>query len=78
MLNAILIFLIASLALYVGFQFALLGKARAMRRKERKLQKNGVTPYGSGLCHGVVLDKDNKRKVVHDEKPSESWYSRLA
>lgn len=78
MLNAIIIFLIASLAVYTGFQLALFSKARSMKKKERELKKNGVTPYGSALCHGMVVDKSDKRRVVHDQKPSESWYSRLA
>lgn len=78
MLNAILFFVIGCLAVYVAFQLALYKKSRSMKKKERDLRANGVTPYGSGLCHGIVLDKSNRRRVMHDQKRSESWYSRLA
>ncbi|EAQ32574.1 MULTISPECIES: hypothetical protein [Idiomarinaceae] len=78
MFDALIVFVVGCLAVYVGFQVALYKKSRAMKRREVELRENGVTPSGSGLCHGIVIDKTNKRRVVHDEKPSDSWFKRLA
>ncbi len=69
---------VLALLVYIAFLAALYLKSRSMRKKEKLLVENGVTPYGSGLCHGMVLDRKSKRRVKHDEKPSDSWYSRLA
>ena len=48
-----------------------------MKRRECELNKAGVTPSGSGLCHGMKL-KTDKSGVVRDQKKSSAWYSRLA
>lgn len=78
MFDALIFFVVGCLAVYVGFQVALYKKSRAMKRREVELRENGVTPSGSGLCHGIVIDESNKRRVKHDEKPSDSWFKRLA
>tara|TARA_B100000927_G_scaffold55378_2_gene42341 strand:- start:17460 stop:17606 length:147 start_codon:yes stop_codon:yes gene_type:complete len=48
-----------------------------MKRREDELKKAGVTPSGSGLCHGMKLNH-NKSGVIKDQKKSSAWYSRLA
>lgn len=60
----------------ITYNVALLRKSKRMRAREEALKKNGVTPYGSGLCHGMVLGSDGKT-VKHDSKKSNSWYARL-
>ena len=60
----------------IAYNVALLRKSRKMKAREKELIKNGVNPYGSGLCHGMVLDGSNKA-VKHDSKKTNSWYARL-
>lgn len=47
-----------------------------MHKKEDLLIELGSGPYGSGLCHGMVLNKE-KNGVIRDSKKSSAWYSRL-
>lgn len=63
-------------AIGIAFYTALLLKSRKMKAREKELTQNGVTPYGSGLCHGIVLE-ESKRSVKHDWKKTNAWYGRL-
>jgi uncharacterized membrane protein YebE (DUF533 family) len=63
---------------YIAYKVALVKKSKNMHKKEEKMREFGVAPYGSGLCHGMVVDQNNKRAVKSDEKKSRAWYSRLA
>jgi hypothetical protein len=47
-----------------------------MHKKERELIESGSDPFGSGLCHGMVLNLE-KNDVIKDSKKSSVWYSRL-
>jgi hypothetical protein len=62
---------------YVMFHVAILRKSKKMHAREKELLANGVIPYGSGLCHGMVVDQDRPNAVIHDSKKSNSWYGRL-
>ncbi len=68
---------ILALLAYVGYNVAILRLNKKMKRRECELNKAGVTPSGSGLCHGMKL-KTDKSGVVRDQKKSSAWYSRLA
>lgn len=78
-MSAVIYLSIALLVIYSIFQIALLFKSFRMKKREKQLIENGVKPYGSTLCHGMVIDRQgNGKSVKHDQKPSDSWYSRLA
>lgn len=47
-----------------------------MKSVEQKLEKAGVTPYGSTLSHGMYINT-SKNKLVADQKQSAVWYKRL-
>lgn len=75
---ATLIFAVAvSIAAYIVYNIALLRLQKKMKQREKELREAGVTPSGSGLCHGMKLNRD-KSGVVRDSKKSSAWYSRLA
>ena len=62
---------------YVVYSVAIIRLQSKMKRREDELKKAGVTPSGSGLCHGMKLNH-NKSGVIKDQKKSSAWYSRLA
>lgn len=47
-----------------------------MTKKEAKLRKKGVSPFGSTLAHGMVYNKKTG-KIQPDQKESITWYRRL-
>lgn len=47
-----------------------------MHRTESRFREHGILPYGSGVCHGMVVAKD-KMIVIKDQKNTAAWYSRL-
>jgi hypothetical protein len=65
------------LAVYIAFNIALLRLRTKMHKREAKLRNSGVTPSGSGLCHGMKLSTTSGG-VIRDSKKSSAWYSRLA
>ncbi|CUS47662.1 MAG: hypothetical protein HLUCCO02_08965 [Idiomarinaceae bacterium HL-53] len=65
------------IAIFFVLNVALIAKGRSMRKRETELQRNGVTAYGSGLCHGMVIDRQDVNKVIPDSKKSQAWYARL-
>lgn len=69
--------IIAVLAIYICYQVALLLRRRKMHKKETEFKKEGITPFGSGLSHGMYTNETGDG-VVHDSKPSTAWYSRLS
>jgi hypothetical protein len=69
--------IIAVLLVYTGLQLMLMLRKSNMHRNEKKLKLAGVNPYGSSLCHGMVLKRDDKKSVTRDSKPSPVWYNRL-
>lgn len=74
-----IIFLSISLGIfiYATLRTILLINTRAkMEKKEKKLLKKGVSPYGSALSHGMVYNKDTG-KIESDHKQSITWYKRL-
>lgn len=73
----ILIATMILIAIFFAFNIALVMKGRSMKKREKELLKNGVIAYGSGLCHGMTIDRNNKNKVNHDSKKSQAWYTRL-
>ncbi|AEF05215.1 hypothetical protein C7Y69_10900 [Alteromonas sp. KS69] len=62
---------------YLVYSVAIIRLQSKMKRREDELRKVGVTPSGSGLCHGMKLNH-NKSGVIKDQKKSSAWYSRLA
>jgi len=42
---------------YVMFHVAILRKSKKMHAREKELLANGVIPYGSGLCHSMVVEE---------------------
>ena len=69
---------VAATVVCIAFNVALLRKSISMHKREERLLKHGITPYGSGLCHGMVVDKTNKHAVRSTQRKSQAWYSRLA
>jgi len=67
--------LIAFLVLFSIAWIRVLMLRHQMERTEKRLQRNGIHPQGSLLCHGMVRSTNG---VKHDSKPSRSWYARLA
>jgi len=61
---------------YAGLQGMLIYRKVKMHKKENQLKALGVNPYGSGLCHGMVIN-NKKNGVIRDQKPSSAWFSRL-
>lgn len=78
MLSIVAVVGIMAALVYIGFTLALYQKSKSMRRKEERMNELGIAPYGSGLCHGMVVDETNKRAVKSDSKKSSAWYGRLA
>jgi len=68
--------IVSALSVYVGLQIMYIYRKRQMHKKENKLLASGSDPFGSGLCHGMVLNF-KKNGVVKDSKKSAAWYSRL-
>lgn len=75
-MKLLILIIIAMLLIYAGLQFMFLLRKMKMHKKEKQLTDMGITPYGSGLCHGMVLNS-TKDGVIRDSKPSAAWYSRL-
>ncbi len=76
LINVLIAVSIPALIVFIGVQMMLIIRKLKMHKKEKALKKAGINPYGSGLCHGMVLNNE-KNGVLHDQKPSSAWYSRL-
>ncbi len=68
--------IVSALSVYVCLQAMYMYRKYKMHRKEEKFLESGSGPFGSGLCHGIVLDPE-KDGVLSDSKKSSAWYSRL-
>lgn len=66
---------IVCLSLFCSQVFLMWRKQR-MLSNDQKLRADGIFPYGSGVCHGMVLSRD-KMSVIKDQKNTPAWYSRL-
>lgn len=69
--------LVSLLFIYVSIQVMYLLRKRSMHKKEKDLESLGIGPFGSGLCHGMVLNEKDPKAVIRDSKKSHAWYSRL-
>lgn len=67
--------LVAFLVLFTIAWVRILMLRHQMERTEKRLRQNGIHPQGRLLCHGMVRSENG---VLHDSKPSRSWYARLA
>jgi predicted membrane protein len=76
-MGAFIIVMIAAAIIYIIFNISLLYLKKKMKLREQELKNAGVTPSGSGLCHGMKLNS-TKKGVIRDSKKSSAWYSRLA
>ena len=68
--------IMSALSVYVCLQVMYMYRKYKMHRKEVEYLESGSGPFGSGLCHGMVLDPE-KDGVLKDSKKSSAWYSRL-
>ncbi len=62
---------------FVVFQLFKMNLLRNMKAKNKALKESNVLPYGSGLVHGMVYNKENK-SLIKDSKPSPAWFERLS
>jgi hypothetical protein len=76
LLNILILSMISVLAVYMVLQVMYLLRKRKMHAREVQLKQVGSSPFGSGLCHGMVLN-ERKDGVISDHKKSSAWYSRL-
>ncbi len=53
-----------------------LWRKNRMHATEQQFREAGIVPYGSGICHGMVLSPD-KAGVLKDQKNTPAWYNRL-
>lgn len=75
-MTLIISIVVSALFAYAALQVMFAYKKHQMIKKEEKLYQSGNGPFGSGLCHGMVLNS-NKNGVKPDSKKSSAWYSRL-
>ncbi len=75
-MTLIISILVSALSVYIGLQFMYMVRKYKMHKREKELEESGSGPFGSGLCHGMVLNA-NKDGVTKDSKKSSTWYSRL-
>lgn len=70
--------ILSILIIFAVIQCMYINKRRVILKRDKALTSSGVGPYGSGLCHGMVLhpEGDGKR-VKRDSGKSAAWYSRL-
>lgn len=68
--------IVSALSVYVGLQVMYMYRKHKMHKKEDEFLESGSGPFGSGLCHGMVLNPE-KDGVINDSKKSAAWYSRL-
>lgn len=58
-------------------EFYTLWRKHRMHATARHFKEAGIFPYGSGICHGMVLSPDDKMGVLKDQKNTPAWYNRL-
>jgi len=75
-MTTITLLLIVVAFVYACLQGMLAYRKYGMIKKDKEFRKSGSGPYGSGLCHGMVLNPDESG-VIRDQKESPAWYSRL-
>lgn len=68
--------IVSALFAYAALQVMYAYKKHQMIKKQEKLYKSGDGPFGSSLCHGMVLNS-KKNGVKADSRKSSAWYSRL-
>ncbi|MFK5915344.1 MAG: hypothetical protein QM484_13315 [Woeseiaceae bacterium] len=68
--------IVSALFVYAALQVMYAYRKHQMLKKEEKLYESGDGPFGSALCHGMVLNT-KKNGVEADSKKSSAWYSRL-
>jgi len=71
-----ILLVVSALSVYVCLQVMYMYRKHKMHKKEKELHESGSDPFGSGLCHGMVLNSE-KNGVIRDKKKSPAWYSRL-
>ena len=76
MMSLLTLLIIAIFVIYASLQIMYAVRRFRMHKKEEALIESGNGPYGSGLCHGMVIDPEGKG-VIRDSKKSPAWYSRL-
>lgn len=68
--------IVSALFVYAALQVMYAYKKHQMLKNEQTLYRSGDGPFGSSLCHGMVLNSE-KNGVKADSKKSSAWYSRL-
>ncbi len=76
-MNTIIVTAMVLMIAIFFYYVAIIRLKASMHKREKALNERGVTPSGSGLCHGMTLNKD-RTGIKRDSKKSPAWYGRLA